>query len=170
MTQPSDSHIRQQTLDTRHSFAVSAPDGSGKTGLLTQRALSLLGECEQPEKILAITFTKKAAAEMQSRIFSALLKTQKQIENVDPAPTNDYNLTTWELTKKVVTRNQEQQWQLLSLPNRLKITTIDSFYRLLSKQMPLSNGMGNTPEMLDSADTGHAYLIAVRETLKLIEH
>lgn len=169
MTQPSDSNIRQQALDTRHSFAVSAPAGSGKTGLLTQRVLALLGQCEQPENVLAITFTKKAAAEMQSRIFAALLKTQKQLEDGDPPPTNNYDLTTWELAKKVLERDQEYQWQLLSLPNRLKITTIDSFCRLLSQQMPLSNGMGNTPEMLDSADADHAYLMAIRETLKLVE-
>ncbi|MGH1441659.1 MAG: UvrD-helicase domain-containing protein [Cellvibrionaceae bacterium] len=169
MTYVSDTLIRQEALDTRRSFAVSAPAGSGKTGLLTQRVLALLGECEQPENILAITFTKKAAAEMQHRILSALLNTQKQLNNNEKPPTNDYDLKTWELAKQVLLRDQEKEWQLLSLPNRLRITTIDSFCRLLSQQMPLNNGMGNIPEMLDSADADHAYLLAARETLALLE-
>lgn len=169
MNQADDFLIRQQALDTQCSFAVSAPAGSGKTGLLTQRVLALLGECEQPENILAITFTKKAAAEMQHRIFAALLKTQQQLDNNEGPPTNDYELKTWQLAKKVLLRNEEKQWQLLSLPKRLQITTIDSFCRLLGQQMPLANGMGTVPEMLDSASADHAYLLAARETLALIE-
>jgi len=169
MTNVSDSAVRQEALDTRRSFAVSAPAGSGKTGLLTQRVLALLAKCEQPENILAITFTKKAAAEMQHRILSSLLRTQEQIDNNEAAPTNDYDLKTWELAKKVLLRDQEKQWQLLALPNRLKITTIDSFCRLLSQQMPLNNGMGNIPDMLDNADADYAYLLAARETLALLE-
>ena len=54
--QPIDQPERTRALDTTTSFAVSAPAGSGKTGLLTQRVLALLAQCEEPENVLAITF------------------------------------------------------------------------------------------------------------------
>ncbi len=169
MASPKDAVTRQQALNIRQSFAVSAPAGSGKTGLLTQRVLALLGTCEQPENILAITFTKKAAAEMQSRILSALHDVQEKIRAHTPPPEEEHARVTWDLATKVLQRDKEKQWQLLSLPNRLRITTIDSFCRQISQQMPLTNSLGHTPEVLDSAEVEFAYQLAARETIALLE-
>jgi len=160
--QPVDQPERQRALDTRASFAVSAPAGSGKTGLLTQRVLALLAQCEEPENVLAITFTRKAAAEMQARILDALREAEKQPHE----PEADYEKATWHLAQAVLKRNQEKQWELFHCPNRLRITTIDSLCRSLSQQMPFESQLGHTPEILDNVDT--AYRLAARETLKAL--
>lgn len=83
---PADQKEREAALDVRRSFIVQAPAGSGKTALLVQRYLKLLQTVEQPEEIVAITFTKKAAAEMRSRVIDRIapeLAARLRIQTID---------------------------------------------------------------------------------------
>ncbi len=116
--------MRQLALDSNQSFIVQAPAGSGKTSLLVARYLTLLANnVEHPEEILAITFTRKAAAEMQQRILSALTENS-----------NDEKLSA--LVQKVLAKDKHYGWNLLNNPKRLKILTIDSFCAWLANAVP----------------------------------
>src|SRR5260221_2178707 len=86
MSDPADLKERQIALDVRRSFIVQAPAGSGKTELLVRRYLKLLETVEKPEEIVAITFTKKASAEMRERVIeqlSAELAPRLRIQIID---------------------------------------------------------------------------------------
>jgi ATP-dependent helicase/nuclease subunit A len=66
-------------LDITKSVMISSPAGSGKTEKLARRYIALLGSGVDVERILAITFTEKAAAEMKQRILSILSNENKEL-------------------------------------------------------------------------------------------
>jgi len=138
-----DQLVRDQVLDNTQSFLVQAPAGSGKTSLLVQRFLSLLAKVQQaPEEIIALTFTRKAAAEMRDRIIYALqlgLKTA-------PAE-NDYQYKLWALAQPVLQRDQQEAWNLIDNPARLKIQTIDALCSSITTQMPIISQFGAQPQI-----------------------
>src|ERR1700729_1628503 len=64
--------LQIEVSDPDVSAWISANAGSGKTHVLAQRVINLLLKGVAPEKILCITFTKAAAANMAKRVFDAL--------------------------------------------------------------------------------------------------
>ena len=139
MTSPiTDQEARREALNIKASHIVQAPAGSGKTELLIQRFLKLLGHVEKPERILAMTFTRKAAGEMKKRVLDAL----KLARNATP-PKEAHEKTTWEIARQALHHSEKQEWRILDNPQRLKIQTIDSFCASLVKQTPLLSGMGS---------------------------
>ena len=142
-----DANERLQSLNPTESFIVQAPAGSGKTELLIQRYLKLLSGVERPEQIIAMTFTRKAAAEMKGRILNAL----ESAKNPTP-PDSPHQIVTWELARKALARNKTQSWRLLENPSRMKILTIDSYCSGLTSQTPLLSGMGALLKVNENAD------------------
>jgi len=131
----SDEAARASAIDPRHSVLVQAPAGSGKTTLLTQRLLALLAAVEAPERILALTFTRKAAAEMRSRVLEALRQAASDAQGRLPA-------LTWELAQRAHRHMLERGVDLVRHPARLRIETIDGFCAWLAAQLPVTSGAG----------------------------
>ncbi len=142
-----DNDARTKALAPDQSFIIQAPAGSGKTGLLIQRYLRLLSLVEAPEEIIAITFTRKAAAEMQGRILDALEMAASGIE-----PESSHQKTSYELAVAALQRDQAQGWQLTQNPGRLRVQTIDSLCASLTRQMPILASLGTQPDTLEDAE------------------
>ena len=104
------------------SFCVTAPAGSGKTSLLTQRVLALLATVERPEQVLAITFTRKAAAEMRERVMEALDAVKQGIQ-----AENEHEARTQSLADAVLAHSRALHWSLTA--ESLNIRTIDGLAR-----------------------------------------
>jgi ATP-dependent helicase/nuclease subunit A len=155
-----DANERAQALDVTRSFIVQAPAGSGKTELLIQRLLSLLAQaCDEPEQIIAITFTRKAAAEMRKRLLNALTIAQTQ-----PAPAEPHALVTWNLARAVLDIDAKRQWDLLQNPNRLRLQTIDSLCASIARSAPYLSQFGAEPSVFN--DPMPYYQHAARALLK----
>ncbi len=141
----SDAAARAEALDPRRSFIVQAPAGSGKTELLAQRYLRLLATVEAPEQILALTFTRKAAAEMRTRILQAVAAA------AGAPPLERHKRITWELARAVREADDRHEWQLTQHPSRLRIQTIDALNASLARRLPLLAGTGAALEPTDDA-------------------
>jgi len=130
--------VRSQAIDPSRSCLVQAPAGSGKTELLTQRILKLLTMVEEPEEILALTFTRKAAAEMRGRVIEALMMAK-------PKDPDSHKMETWRLAQQALARSDERGWRLIEHPSRQNMMTLDSFTHALARQLPLLSGFGELP-------------------------
>ncbi len=161
--------LLQQDADNRRraiepaSFIVEAPAGAGKTELLTQRYLKLLSGVSEPEEIVAITFTNKAAAEMRGRVLQSLQDAADQQPVTQP-----HKQVTRQLALDALARSNSRHWDLLAQPARLRINTIDSLCSLLARQMPLLSRLGGQPAVSDDASIH--YREAALRTLAMLEH
>jgi ATP-dependent exoDNAse (exonuclease V) beta subunit len=159
--EPPDKLERQRALEPERSILVQAPAGSGKTDLLARRFLRLLGEVDEPGQVVAITFTKAAAAEMRNRILDELRKAAACTAR-DP---DEFSMDA--LAHRALSHSQALGWKLLDLPAQLRIRTIDSFCRELAIQQPLLSGMGGDLNISEQSD--ELYRRAARETLRKVD-
>ena len=154
---------RQAALDPLRSFIVQAPAGSGKTGLLVYRYLTLLARVEQPQAVLAITFTRKATAEMRERLLDLLHKAKK-----GKPSHNAFEQQGIDLANAVLKQDERFGWRLLETPHQLSILTIDAFSARLSASMPWLSRLGDRPRPSDDASSHYAIAVdnVLRELLK----
>jgi len=153
---------RRRALDPRRSFIVQAPAGSGKTELLIQRYLVLLARVNAPEEIAAITFTRRAAAQMRMRVLEALAWAR-----TGEAPREPHRALTWQHARAVIERDRALGWRLEQSAARLRIQTIDALCASLTRQMPVLAAFGAQPQSIE--DALDLYREAARATLALLE-
>jgi ATP-dependent exoDNAse (exonuclease V) beta subunit len=157
----SDAAARAEALDPTRSFIVQAPAGSGKTELLIQRYLALLATVREPEQVVAITFTRKAAAEMRRRVLRAL----QAAAAVSPSG-QQHERTAFDLARAVIARDRALDWHLLTQPQRLRIDTLDAFNAWLARRLPvLADGVA-AAGIAEKPDELHAQ--AARRTVAAI--
>ena len=138
---------QHKASDPARSIWVSANAGSGKTHVLTQRVIRLLLAGVAPSKILCLTFTKAAAAQMATRVFDALARwtdmsdpqlREAIVETGAPSP----SAVDLVLARRLFTRTVET-------PGGLKIQTIHAFCERLLHLFPFE---ANVPARFEVAD------------------
>ena len=143
-----DAQRRATTPD--HSAWVVANAGTGKTKVLTDRVTRLLLEGVKPERILCLTFTKAAAAEMRNRLVHQLgrwaLADEATLDAgiaklIDKAPDPAQRIVARRLFARV-----------LDAPGGINILTIHAFCQALLKRFPLEAGVAPGFEILDEAE------------------
>ena len=128
--------MEESYLDISKSVMISSPAGSGKTEKLARRYIALLKNGSDVERILAITFTEKAAAEMKERVL-------KILEREDP---------------DMFDRVREK------MP-AMRISTIHAFCLKLLKRFCLELDMDPSLEVMDSFNADMLWSEAVYESL-----
>ena len=139
---------REAVVERGRDVAVTAGAGSGKTYTLVARYATLLAEGIPPRQIAAITFTKKAALEMRSRVREALVKMQVQAnDDVE----------------------ERQRWaDLSSQMDAARIGTIHSLCTEILRAHPAEAGVDPRFEVLDEG-VGKAYQSqALEDSLKIL--
>ncbi|MCX6546050.1 MAG: UvrD-helicase domain-containing protein [Acidobacteria bacterium] len=109
-----DADARAAAVDPRRNVVLEASAGTGKTRVLVGRYVNLIRLGVDPANILAITFTRKAAAEMRERIVEELRRASTE------------------------SPEDAERWRILrDRLNEIAICTIDAFCLLLLREFPL---------------------------------
>ncbi|MEZ5776621.1 MAG: UvrD-helicase domain-containing protein, partial [Hyphomicrobiaceae bacterium] len=141
--------------DPEASAWVSANAGTGKTYVLVLRVLRLLLAGTAPDRILCLTYTKAAAAEMSGRLFQRLASwatadeptLKSELEKVLGRPASDEEA---EAARPLFAR-------ALETPGGLKVQTIHSFCERVLQRFPLEAGIPPNFTILDS-ESQHALI------------
>jgi ATP-dependent helicase/nuclease subunit A len=126
---PADHDARAYAIDPLNNVVLEASAGTGKTRVLVERYVNLLRAGVDPDHILAITFTRKAAAEMRQRIVERL-KEASRVSQIDAARWRD----------------------LRSRLGDIAISTIDAFCLRLLREFPLEADVDPGFELADDTE------------------
>ena len=140
---------QNSAADPSASVWVSANAGTGKTHVLTNRVLRLLLAGTPPARILCLTYTKAAAAEMSKRVFAKLAawvtatdaELDKALQELTDAPP----------TAEMRARARTLFTGAIETPGGLKVQTIHAFAERLLQRFPLESGVPPGFRILDDA-------------------
>ena len=153
--------------DPAASVWVAASAGTGKTKVLTERILALLLEGIAPERILALTFTKTAAAEMASRIAERLGPWAAMAE----ADLEKETAALLGRPASVAEKNRARRLfaRVLDVPGGMPIQTIHAFCQSLLRRFPLEAGIAPHFALMDERDAEEMLEAAREEVLGLAQ-
>ncbi|MEM8987254.1 MAG: double-strand break repair helicase AddA [Pseudomonadota bacterium] len=132
---------QRAAADPASSAWVAANAGSGKTKVLIDRVTRLLFAGAAPAKILCITFTKAAAAEMASRLFKRLGAWALSDDDALAAELNKLEGTDTPYSKARLADARRLFAKALETPGGLKIQTIHAFCETVLARFPLEAGV-----------------------------
>ena len=142
--------LQAAVSDPRVSAWVAANAGAGKTHVLAQRVINLLLSGVLPEKILCITFTKAAAANMAKRVFDTLAAwTTLDDDALDEAIRARSNIAP-DAGRRALARRLFAR--ALETPGGLKVQTIHAFCTQLLHQFPFEANVAARFTVLDDAE------------------
>ncbi|RWC03561.1 MAG: double-strand break repair helicase AddA [Mesorhizobium sp.] len=161
---PTDTAVSQASAsDPQNSAWVSANAGSGKTHVLAQRVIRLLLRGTDPSKILCLTYTRAAAANMSNRVFSTLsewtalgdAELATRIETLDGRQPD----------RETMRRARRLFAEALETPGGLRIQTIHAFCESVLHQFPLEANIPAHFEMLDPQMEASLFSAARRDMI-----
>ncbi|HSR72720.1 MAG TPA: UvrD-helicase domain-containing protein, partial [Kiloniellales bacterium] len=134
------------------SLWVAASAGTGKTKVLTDRVLSLMLHGTPPGRILCLTFTKAAAAEMANRLAQRL----GRWATADDATLTEEiaGLLGHAPDAETLVRGRRLFARVLDAPGGMKILTIHAFCQSLLRRFPLEAGIAPHFQVLDERSAG----------------
>ncbi len=137
----------EQVFNPDDSVFVSANAGAGKTSLLTNRVLALLLHGVAPSKILCLTFTNAAAAEMANRVQSELGKWVMMDDETLSATLTHLNHTP---DTHTLARARSLFAQVLESPEGVRIQTLHGLCQSLLRRFPVEAGISPYFSIMDS--------------------
>jgi ATP-dependent helicase/nuclease subunit A len=138
---------QRRAADPRASAWVAASAGSGKTKVLTDRVLRLLLAGTPPERILCLTFTKAAAAEMADRLFVRL--SRWAAASAEGLAADLLSLLGREPEGAESERARQLFAAVLDAPESVRIETLHGFAQGILRRFPVEAGVSPTFEVLD---------------------
>jgi ATP-dependent helicase/nuclease subunit A len=152
---------QRQAADPAQSVWVSANAGAGKTTVLVDRVIRLMLGGAEPETILCLTFTKTAAAEMQTKLF-------KRLSTWTLAPDDDLANALKALgvasSEAMLVAARRLFTRALETPGGLKIQTIHAFSEKLLRLFPVEAGVApgfRVLEDIEQADILETALLSI---------
>jgi ATP-dependent helicase/nuclease subunit A len=144
-------NVQVEAADPDTSAFVSANAGSGKTHVLAQRVINLLLRGVDPAKILCITFTKAAAANMANRVFGTLA----DWSTLPDAALDEKIKGSTGRTGSAADRARARRLfaSALETPGGLKVQTVHAFCTRLLHQFPFEANVAARFTVLDEATT-----------------
>ena len=124
-----DANARRNAVDPSHNIVLEASAGTGKTRVLVERYVNLLRAGVEPDHILAITFTRKAAAEMRQRIIERLKEASRLSE---------FDAARWRDLKERI--------------GDIAVSTIDAFCLSLLREFPLEADVDPGFDLADATE------------------